>query len=385
MALSTAQLATMVTKAKLFLRLSDDDTILQQDGIAVYHDKSASATAATVQVTDASVILVITGGANAGTDTLTLADIANNTLTKLVGVINTLAKGWVANLVGQADIDSDLLTRQVATDAYGQSAENILIYENEELIELLITNSLDRVESDANREFISATYTEVYDTPRDTGELILRQPEVTDVTRVALSVESVMRVKYTGTDSHATIEVTDTAVTARSRVGATITQTISTFVSNVDVSDMATAVAAIPNWTATRITDAPSAYFVRKGVQDVNGVEVSLDAWEDWGGTYEVDFTAGIIEFRASFVSDWLGGIGGKLFVEYIAGFTDLPADIEQLILEMVKAAWDLSQKDFSVSEETLGDYAYKLAEGGVSVTRPEWRMTIDRYKRMVA
>ena len=383
----------MVTKAKLFLRLSDDDTILQQDGIAVYHDKSVSATAATVQVTDASVILVITGGGNAGTDTLTLADAANDTLAELVTVINALAKGWVANLVGQADIDSDLLTRQVATDAYGQSAENILIYENEELIELLITNSLDRVESDANREFISTSYQEIYDSPRDTGELILRQPNVTQVNRIAVSTENSLRAKYNGAASHATIEVSEAvglAVSARllhlrSRIGENETLDSFVFSANGLISQLVTGINTASDWTGTTVLEGPSRYLVLKGAQDAKDVEVTLESWENWGGTYEVDYIAGIVEFRASWASDWVWGASGRVLVEYTAGFQNLPADIEQLVLEMVKAAWDLSQKDFSVSEETLGDYAYKLAEGGVSVTRPEWRMTIDRYKRMVA
>src|SRR5207247_6828274 len=51
---------------------------------------------ATVEVTKTALVLVVTGGANAGTSKLGLADEDNNTLAKLVTALHGLGKGWKA-------------------------------------------------------------------------------------------------------------------------------------------------------------------------------------------------------------------------------------------------------------------------------------------------
>lgn len=79
-----------------------------RDGIWIYSD-GASATAATVEVTDETIILIITGGGDAGTNTLTFSDADKNTVAELIIAINALG-GWKAGRIYHSNADSsDLL------------------------------------------------------------------------------------------------------------------------------------------------------------------------------------------------------------------------------------------------------------------------------------
>ena len=132
--LSAAQLADLVAKAKLVLRIEDDDEQYLADGIAVFNDSGDAVS--TVAVTEATVVLVDDGG----TTTLTMADADKDTLTEMTAAIEATA-GWQATLLGKSDVASTLLVRKAATSVIGQANETILQYENQSLLELLITNT----------------------------------------------------------------------------------------------------------------------------------------------------------------------------------------------------------------------------------------------------
>ena len=188
-------------------------------------------------------------------------------------------------------------------------------------------------------------------------------------------------VEYTGSDTHARVEVTDTAVIISSRAGATTTSNTLTFAANVTTTAMASAVSAVADWTGTVVNDAPSAFLVRQGVRDAT-TEQTLEAWVDWDGEYEVEYAAGNIMLR-----DWPTPDRGYANVIYTAGYANLPADLEQVLLSLVKEAWDASQKDSSVTEERIGDYAYKLAQGSsasISGGFQQHEGVLSRYRRVL-
>jgi hypothetical protein len=52
-----------------------------------------------------------------------------------------------------------------------------------------------------------------------------------------------------------------------------------------------------------------------------------------------------------------------NLIVDFNAGYTTIPAALEQLCLELVKLKYDQSKIDRNVSQERLGDYSYSAAD----------------------
>jgi hypothetical protein len=379
--LSAAQLADLVAKAKVILRLDDDDQSLAADGLYVFNNSSDS-TAATVQVTDTTVVLVITGGADAGTTTLTLSDAANDTLTELTSVIDGTT-GWTAQLLGKSDVDSGLLIPIAATACKGEANRVTLQYVNNELLELLITNMWAVMETSIGRGLLSTTYTQTYDIRDTPRELLLDEPDLTQITMLATEVEDGLRVKYTGSDTHARVEVTSTAVVLSSRAGGTTTTTTTLFSDQATTTLMASTLNAVSGWTATVSNDAPSAFLVQQGARDAKDTEQVLEAWVDYDEDYETDYGAGILKFCWPPIAD-----RGDAYVVYVAGFASIPADIEQVVLALVKDGWDATSKDSSVTKEKIGDYAYELGEavsgtGGGSASLEQYEEVLARYRRV--
>jgi len=94
----------------------------------IYHDESVDAAAATVQVTATGIVLVITDGANAGTETLLFADYP--TMWEMSDAIEALEKGWVPYILDIIPFDqpSGNLKVMAATDAFGIDAAAVLCF-----------------------------------------------------------------------------------------------------------------------------------------------------------------------------------------------------------------------------------------------------------------
>ena len=383
MALSSIAMTT-VAKAKAHLRLNDSDAQVQANAIDIYHDESVSATAATVEVTDTTVVLVITGGGNAGTDTLTLADAANDTITELVGVINALSKGWVATALYLGDADTGDLVIASAISAFATSARQTLQIVSNRMLELMIEGVTDEIENWLDRGIVSRTYSEVYHFDPANGalrEFSLHEPDVTAITRLALGSIAAMRVQYTGSDERAWIEVTDTGLTASSRTGSTTTTVASTtFSGNVSVSNLVTTIAAASGWSASTVTEGPSAFLVREGVRNAKDREITLAIWEDYDGDYIPDYEAGIIALSGR---GWPYSITNptsarRILVDYTAGFSSVPDDVDRAVLKAVATEWESAGRDETLQTESLEDYSYSLK----SDLDPPWQKTLARYRR---
>jgi len=377
--LSASQLADLVAKSKLMLGIGDDDATYHSDAFAVYHDESASATAATVQVDGTDLVLIITGGTNAGTVTTDLTAAANDTIAELVAVINALAKGWVATQLGQSAVDSALLVRTEATSAFGQDNEQTLVAENLELLEQIIQNVWAAIEKWVYRGLLTTDYTgELVDAPAGTRLLVLKNPDITAVSSLSTYYGSGLSVEYSGSDLNPRVWVTDAAVVTSSHNATTgvATVTSSTFASNVTTTAMATTINALSGWTSTVVNNQISTLLVRTGVQDAAN-KITLEYWDDLCGEFTIDGGAGVLEFGYQITAP-----NGKVRVSYTAGLATIPADIEAVILGAVKSVWDFTSKDGAVSEEKLGDYSYKLAGQGAASDLDSYDSILGKYRR---
>jgi hypothetical protein len=149
-----------VEELKSFLEVSDAD--IQAAFLSIYNS-SADASAASVRVTDTQIILTVTGGTNAGTSTLTLADADKNTLTELATAITALNKGWIVNLQGASDISSWDLTVIEAMGCLGSANLLTLCGTATLKLERYINDASAFLERATARTFKAANYTEYLD------------------------------------------------------------------------------------------------------------------------------------------------------------------------------------------------------------------------------
>jgi hypothetical protein len=394
--LTAAQLQDLVEKLKLIANIQDDDESLAADALAVFLDSTAGGGETTATVEVIGTTLTLNDDVN-GDTAIDLTAAANDTLTELVAVIDG-TNNWSARLLGRDSVDSSTLKQKAATSAFGIANEQILEYENQELLELIVQQSVDAVETELNRELYSTSYTELIDYPQEGRILKLRHPKVSLVSFVGTEIDDGLTVKYTGSDTNATVEVTGSSVILRSRAGATTTTSTINFSDQATTTAMATAISVVAGWTGTVRNNGPSGYLIRTGVRDVKDTEQTLEAWNDAIDEYEVDYDAGIIEFPWPPSSLGLGGGGfrpflgtrrrPRLYVEYTAGYDTLPFDIEAVILGVAKDALETAISDTGLLGETLGDYSYSQSvtafnQRTIAATMEAHANTLDRYRRL--
>jgi hypothetical protein len=382
MALTSSQLSDLLAKAKTYLRKSDDDPSLLQDGFTIYHDESSSATAATVGLSGTTLTLVITGGSNAGTRTLDLTSAANDTLSELVAALPD--EGWVGDLVGDASASSDTLRPVSTVSVFGTSNIKTLRYTDNAALELIIQQCFDAIESAVGRSFFTATVDERVFTS-NSRTLMLKQPDVQRVGFLALDSFNAMRVEYTGSGQRATVEVTDTMLRLVARTGATDTETTYTF-SNTDfdtVGELVTTVSALSDWSATLQNDGPSRYLLRRpavGVKTVNGTQaVTLESWQSIDDDYDLDYGAGLIYLPCE-------PPYGIAKVTYTYGSDTLPTPVERELLRMVKAQYESLERDSAAKSMRLGDYAISTDPEMVASTldAEDVARRLQRYRRVL-
>ncbi len=354
MALTAAQLADLVTKTKMYLRKSDDDASLLQEGFTIYHDESASATAATVGISGTTLTLIITGGSNAGTRTIDLTSAANDTLTELVDALPD--EGWVADVVGDGDASSSTLRPINTVSAFGFANMQTARYTDDAAFELIIQQCFDAIESACGRSFFAADYDERVFTSNNRW-LTLEQPDVQRVTFLALETYDGMRISYDGSAQRASVEVTDTMLRLVARTGGTDTETTYTF-SSADfdtIGELATAVDALSDWSATLLNDGPSKFLIRRpavAVKTFNGTQdITVESWQQTDSEYDLDYEGGVVSL--SFVPPY-----GICRILYRAGFDSLPTPVERELLRMVKAQYESLSRDSAAKSMRLGDYA---------------------------
>ena len=382
MALTSSQITELVRKAKIHLRIADNDPDFLVGGLGIFHDESSSATAATVAVSDSVLTLVITGGANAGTTNLDLTNASYDTLTEVVSSINTLDIGFVARLIGDSDTASTDIVPFGSTSVFGISNEKELEVESNALLELLVEEIYDSIVDECDRHFLDASYDEL-NTIYSDGVIVLREPDVSAVHFVSNETQAAMTVNYTGNDQHARVEVTDTTLKITSTAGNTDTSNEWTYSSGGSydtVTELVDAVNAVSGWSSTLLKDGPSKYLTRRPAlnvkRDGTSTQQDVDVWIPYNDDYTTHYEAGVIQLMGS------REIGMSRCM-YRAGTAVIPKPVEGILFSLMKQAYDSSRKSSAVKSERLGDYSYTLEDGAGHIEIGEAvRRRLSKYVR---
>lgn len=330
----------------------------QANGIWVYCDQG-DASAATVQVTATALVLVITGGVQAGTNTLTFADADKDTLTELVAAVNALT-GWKAGLVYNGGAASTDLVRTGAVPCLTAANEiKLKVYENY-LLTKLVNSASDFLNRYCERNLKSKVYThERYDGKGQ--KLILNNYPVTVIKQICDGTIDAVQIKYTSStayNAYARVTTTGVILTVDGVSGSELK-----FSSYATLALIAAAIAAVAGWEATVMTTDyegwPSSQLYEK--QNIYALNTYgyLAVPDEPLKSYEEDLENGIIYLS----SEFSGGFR-NIFVSYTAGYTTIPYMLEQICLELIKFKYNKRDKDQSLASEKIGSvYAYTLRE----------------------
>jgi hypothetical protein len=376
---------TTTAKAKSYLHLSDAD--LYTDALTIYNTGAGGATAATVEVTDTTMVLVVTTGTNAGTSTLTFSSLTYDTLTELVTEINGLNKGWVANLVGTGASNSGDLVIREATNALLSANTVTLVQVDNYFIERLIDRASDSIERYCDRKFKSQSYSAEKYNGTKSNRLFLKNYPVTGISRVAVGEIDALYVKSTATCAWATVEVTPAAGVYLKIVGGANDGTTALPLSiYTTVALLADQINATPGWSASILNSTgiwPTSYLIPMPAQRCDEAYAYILLPEEPIDNFKYDGNTGILYHPGGF-----GGGFQNIYVDYTAGYSTIPDDIEHICLEMVAAMYNASEEGGSstMASERIGDYSYSggtatdsSAISGLSLNA---QRILDSYRR---
>lgn len=353
--------------------------------LAAFHDQSSSATACTVEVTSTAVVLIITGGANAGTDTVTFA--SNATITLIVTAIDALAKGYDARIVGSAGASTTELLISAATDCYGQANEQYLSGLDDDAYERAIDASSQWIERFCGRVFASATYRQAYSGTGHEHIRLIQRP-VTEIIRTSIGRTDGLQIKCTVTDAYdATVRYDGTNIDL-DIVGGANKGTNAVATSGQTIVQVATTITALTGWTAsaatTPIGTMDAVDLLKQPSELCLNVEVPLSIPRENESGVTVESEVGLLKRRYGDFSQPFRGMGGRhpsitparlshfpvwpegqfnIIVKYIAGYSTTPFDLEMLTNEMSASMLRQGMRDSGMTNESMQGYAYTASE----------------------
>lgn len=362
------------------------------NAIWIYSD-GASATAATVEVTDTTMVLTITGGGDAGANTLTFADADTNTMTELITKINALS-GWKSGLICHPDEDSSNLIVTGALSCNTSANEITLLCVDEYNLNEWINRASRAIERYCNRKLKSRTYTREQYWGSGYDRLILEQYPATQVLRVAEGRTSAFSIRNTSSDMNwATVEITSTTMELIVDGGTNDDDTTLTLTSYTSIDALITAIEALSKgWSCTAIsseTDTRDAdeLLIRPGMY----VDSNAQAYCEIPNDYLTDFrlekpsedrNEGVLYYTGGFTA------GIEFFITYLAGYTTIPYDLELFCFELIKYKIDQKETDAGMRSERKGDYAYERFSpvdiNAVFFANPELKHGVDLFKKRV-
>lgn len=364
MSLDSAISLTTLDEIKAFL--GED---MQKDGIWIYCDQG-DATGATSEITDTTIILIITGGVAAGTNILTFADADKDTVAELITAINALT-GWKAGRMCHSDAASTDLVVTGALSCLGADDEITLKIVDNYLLTELINRASDLINRYCNRILKSSDYTrEIY---YGTGfnKLLLEQYPVTRVARLSSGRANSFLIKNTSTDANfCTVEITATQIRLIVDGGTNDDDTALTLATYATIDALIVAIHALgKGWACTTMaTDTATRDASELLIRPSMFVDSSKQAYCE---TVDDDITdykllkpiearnEGIVEKSGIFMA------GFEYFFSYTAGYTSIPYVLEQFCIYLVCYVYGKSKRagDEELKSETFGegaDYKYE-------------------------
>jgi hypothetical protein len=227
------------------------------------------------------------------------------------------------------------------------------------LIGNLVTRVSRAIESYAHRTFNSTEYVmERYQPPSERLIYVDNFP-IISLTRLAAGRRGLLEITHSDTGSvSATVSISSTAISLIMLGGTNAGTQTATFSSYTTLSSLATQISTFTSWTAaTTSSDADniaSVDLIPVGSREAQNSTIFMDVPELRLTDFQVDFGLGSIYRSAGFFGAW-----DDIFIDYTGGYATIPADLEQIAIEVVAEVFQSRTINNALKSEKIGDYSY--------------------------
>ena len=237
-------------------------------------------------------------------------------------------------------------------------------------LEAAIDRSTSIVESYLDRNVLSRTYYEWIDAYSQRTIAVQHHP-ITDIKTIAFGTADAIHLTLDNSDDVLATVENDGSSLKFARVDSSGSSSSSSlaFSTYPTTSQLVTQInAAVTGFTASLTKNAYSYTLHRFGGRGMVEANMNLTHARDNISEHRVEFETGRVHllsdrfpnYRADdrFTHRFPGTFQG-LFIEYTAGYSTVPADIEQVAIEIAAELYRLRLEDTSKNSESLGDYSY--------------------------
>jgi len=222
-----------------------------------------------------------------------------------------------------------------------------------------VNAAIGYVQDYCERTFDATRYRKWVKLP-ETRAIILEDRPIVAVNRCCLGAQNyVSLVLANTTATSATVSVSETGirVCTYDPTNGILTEDapFSTYLKTSSLVAGIAAIATLDTWTVAALIDADCYSLKPAAPQDVLNTTVYLEGPDDDIG-YGLDVDAGIIYLA--------GGASGWFYLDYTAGYSTIPAGLEQIATELAATLLSSNTINTSLQSERIGDYQYTLASG---------------------
>lgn len=231
------------------------------------------------------------------------------------------------------------------------------------LMEGCIDRASDIIEGWLDYKVLARDYSEWIDISRIEGPMFrLANQPVVSVRSVALGCRDAFTITASSSLLAATVAIDGSKVRVLTTdTSGTDTTTDIAFATYKSVSSVVAQLNGITGVSASTIQNGRSAQLhITPGSSFVDRSVVVGMAWDE-GTRWKMDRTNGVVYLQCG--PWWLGGSGKRqaqaALVEYNAGESAVPDDIEAACLSVASWLYNAGKRDPSLQSESLGDYSY--------------------------
>ncbi len=249
---------------------------------------------------------------------------------------------------------------QLTTTARFKSYAGITGSDDDTLIGLLVSRATNAIQVHCNRDFVVTTYREFYDGDGQ-NELNLSNFPIISVSMLGVGRQDAFSIQNSSSDAYnAQVSISSTGMQLQVQGGDNEDDTTLTLADYATLTALFTAITALDKgWiilqTAELVVWAAAELLpTGKGLQCLADYAIP-QLPEEPASDFATDTEAGILKYFGRFDRGF-----SNIVVRYSAGYASIPADLEQICIDLVKTYWDNRKVNTSLESEKFGDYSYK-------------------------
>ena len=340
--------------------IDDYDVVMTDQGGDLYQANFPTSIAAATRVV--ALFYKRLGATPAITDTLLLS-------------LDTTWNGTVLTLSSSVTLDSRALTSLASVKRRLNLSTTVA---HDTLLTDMINQVSDWIERIAGRRFASSSYQEWLN-PNGEDQLALRNWPLIRVDRLYTGSEFGLDLDYSGTGVEGWVSVyfdeegrNGTLRLQSTSAAGTDTTTTASLATYPTLSTLATQIATVSGWTASRSSTYDS---LSETLWPISGVDAKNQTAKlyhayDFERNYRVDHRNGMVVLGAR--------ASTRKLVSYTAGYTTIPDDVAQLANELIAQVFGKVTQNAAIKSESIPDYSYTLADD-VELSGSQTRM-LERY-----